>query len=99
MADEKMKKDEKKTPEAAETKMVKPLPPIPQNPNLRMLVIETNGTRAEVTAFTMQAQEALHILSEVATMIRQGINNAPPLHPPPPAALKIQPPAPGEAKA
>ena len=95
MAKQDGKQPEKK-PEAAEPQSVQPLPPMPQSEALRMLVIETNGTRAEVKAFTMQPLEALHILSEVATMIRQGINNAPALRPPAQVPLKIQAP---EAKA
>lgn len=93
---ENRKDDKKPEAEAAELKMVTEMPEMPQAPALRMLVIETNGARAEVRACTMQAQEALHILGEVATLIRQGVQNSPPLHP---APLKVQAPPPAEAEA
>ncbi len=100
-----MAKQEKQVPQdekpktdadAPDLKIVAPIPALPQGETLRMLVIETNGTRAEVRAFTMHAQEALNILNEVSQMVKQGIANAPPLHPPQPAVPA--PPGP-EAKA
>jgi len=96
MEDKKKKQEEKKTPEAPDLKLVKEMPPMPQGQTLRMIVIETNGQRAEVRACTMQGQELLNILNDVANLARQEIANAPPLHPPAP---KIQPPAPSEAQA
>ena len=95
MSEQKKKADDK-TPEAAEPQMVKQMPEMPQHPALRMLVIGTNGTRAEVRACTMQHQELLNILNDVANLVRQQVANAPPLHP---APLKIQAPPPAEAKA
>ena len=76
-------KDEKPEANAAEPTIVQPLPPMRQTETLRMLVIETNGTRAEVRAWTMGAQETLNILNEVAQMVRQAVANSPPLRPAP----------------
>jgi len=85
-------KDEKKNEAKAEgLKLVQPLPPTPQSPELRMLVIETNGSRAEVRAWTMTPQETLNILNEVSQMVRQAVANSPPLHPPTPAPMPVPP--------
>ncbi len=84
--------DKKPDAEAAGPKIVAPMPPLPQAAGLRMIVIETNGTRAEVRpGCTMQGQELLNILNEVAQMVRQAINNSPPLHPPAPAPMPVPP--------
>lgn len=83
--------EEKDKAEAAGPKIVGPMPAMPQAETLRMLVIETNGTKAEVRACTMQAQEALNILNEVSQMIRQEVQKAPPLHPPVPAPTPTGP--------
>ena len=98
MAEQKKKdvEEKDKKPEAkAETeplRLAQPAQPMPAQQNVRLLVVETNGARANVKICTMQPQEGLNIVSDLKVMFENMANASSPL----PSQL-AQTPAPAQA--